>query len=142
MPSLEARHRDVRDAGQSSDIDLTEPALDPKMPEEGADALVIHAATVGCGAYLAVATGGTIRTGVRYGSRAMHPAWTRSAVPVEKLGGHVDSGPEIVERRPGPVREAWTAGNGVSTRCWDRRMLQTTRCSGLGLTEAGRRAYI
>ena len=46
---------------------------------------------------------------------------------------------EVDEGGPG-VRESWTAGTAVSTRCSDRRTIQTTTCCGFPLTRPTRQA--
>src|SRR4029079_10962046 len=127
-------------------INLAKSAAHPQRPEGRADALIVHRprslrkALRGC--LSEAARGATIRTGVRIGGPSEPREWRTRAVLVDKLRSPLDNRNDAGDEGTGSVREAWTAGTGVSTRCSDGTTLQTTRCSGLGLTRAPRRQYI
>jgi hypothetical protein len=83
-----------------------------------------------------------MRTEVRFGSAATAHPWTTKASLVDKRLAALDKRSKAVDEGAVSVREAWTAGTGVSTRCSDRTTLQTTRCCGLGLTRVPQPTYI
>jgi len=137
----------MRDVGESGQVDLTEPSAHADSSKDRADSLIVHAGRDRrrprfAEAYAGLPQGGTIRTDVRIGWATAAREWRTKPSLVDKRRTTLDNRDEAVDEGAVSVREAWTAGTGVSTRCSDRTTLQTTRCCGLGLTRAPRRQYI